>query len=163
MDKISLGSQKLSAKLRRSGSTFSLLVNDEIFDGDFSRNSKGIIQLTIDGKRFVGFSERSGNEIFVFVNGVNYVLRKESSSVKQSTFDEESDDIILSPITGKLLDKKVEKGNEVKKGDVVVILEAIKMEHRLKAPRDGVITKLTTTNVGGQIKEGELMFELEAE
>jgi len=52
---------------------------------------------------------------------------------------------------------------KVNKGEVVVILEAMKMEHRLKAPRDGTLSKLTSAEIGGQIKEGELMFELEEE
>ena len=69
----------------------------------------------------------------------------------------------MSPITGKLLDKKAKTGDSVRKGDVVVILEAMKMEHRLKAPRDGTLSKLTSAEIGGQIKEGELMFELEEE
>ena len=49
------------------------------------------------------------------------------------------------------------------KNDVVVILEAMKMEHRLKATRDGKLLKLTSAGIGDQIKEGELMFELEDE
>ena len=57
----------------------------------------------------------------------------------------------------------MKNGDNVSQGDVVVILEAMKMEHRLKAPRDGVLSKLTSVVIGGQIKEGELMFELEKE
>ncbi len=75
--------------------------------------------------------------------------------------EEESDDVVLSPITGKLLDKKVEDGDKVSKGDVIIILEAMKMEHRLISPRDGILSKLTSVDLGGQVKEGELMFELE--
>ena len=55
----------------------------------------------------------------------------------------------------------MKNGEKVSQGDVVVILEAMKMEHRLKAPRDGILSKLTSVAIGGQIKEGELMFELE--
>ena len=77
--------------------------------------------------------------------------------------EEVSDDVVLSPITGKLLDKKAEDGTKVSKGDVIIILEAMKMEHRLISPRDGVLSKLTSAEVGGQVKEGELMFELEDE
>ena len=163
MDKISLGSQSYNAKLRRSGSNFSLIVDDKTYEGDFSRNSRGIIQLNFGGKRSIGFSERIGNEIYVYVNGINYVLRKESSSIEETSFEEESDDVVLSPITGKLLDKKVKNGDIVRKDEVIIILEAMKMEHRLKAPRDGILSKLTSAEIGGQIKEGELMFELEDE
>ena len=69
----------------------------------------------------------------------------------------------MSPITGKLLDCRSETGDRVKEGDVVIILEAMKMEHRLKSPRDGIISKITSVQAGGQVKEGEMMFELEDE
>ena len=49
------------------------------------------------------------------------------------------------------------------KGDVVLVLEAMKMEHRLTAPRDGKISRITEVEVGGQVKEGDFMFELEDE
>jgi len=51
----------------------------------------------------------------------------------------------------------------VKKGDVIIVLEAMKMEHRLKSPRDGTISKIISIELGGQVKEGEIMFELEGE
>ena len=49
------------------------------------------------------------------------------------------------------------------KGDVVLVLEAMKMEHRLTAPRGGKISRMTEVEVGGQVKEGDFMFELEDE
>ena len=162
MDKISIGSKGHHAKLRRSGSNFTLSVDDETYEGVFSRKNGGIIQLNLGEKRTMGFSERNGNEIYVYANGINYVLRKESGNTKQEV-EEENDDIVLSPITGKLLDKKVEDGAKVRKDDVIIVLEAMKMEHRLKAPRDGILSKLTVAEVGSQIKEGEVMFELEGE
>ena len=163
MDKISIGSKGHHAKLRRSGSNFTLSVDDETYEGAFSRKNGGMIQLNLGEKRTIGFSERNGNEIYVYANGINYVLRKQSSITKQTSIEEESDDIVLSPITVKLLDKKVEDGDKVRKDDVIIVLEAMKMEHRLKAPRDGILSKLTVAEVGSQINEGELMFELEDE
>ncbi len=163
MDKLSIGSQSYIAKLRRSGSNFTLNVDEETYEGDFSRKNRGLIQINLEGVNSIGFSERKGNEIYVHLNGINYVIRQESTSTKQASFEEESDDVVLSPITGKLLDKKVVEGDKVRKDDVIIILEAMKMEHRLKAPKDGILGKLTSIEIGGQIKEGELMFELEDE
>ena len=162
MDKLSIGSQSYVAKLRRSGSNFTLNVDEETYEGNFSRKNGGLIQINLEGVNSIGFSERKGNEIYVHINGINYVIRQESTSNKQ-TVEEESDDVVLSPITGKLLDRKVEDGDKVRKDDVIIILEAMKMEHRLKAPKDGILGKLTSIEIGGQIKEGELMFELEDE
>ena len=163
MDKISIGSNNYEAKLRRTGSKFKLTIGEDNYEGEFSRKNNGMIQLFMEDNRLIGFSERNGNEIYVHINGINYFIKRESGTIKDTSFEEESDDTVLSPITGKLLDKKVKNGDSVRKGDVVVILEAMKMEHRLKAPRDGILSKLTSAEIGGQIKEGELMFELEEE
>ena len=46
---------------------------------------------------------------------------------------------IKAPMPGLILDLKVKAGDEVKKGDVVLILEAMKMENIIKAPGDGVV------------------------
>lgn len=46
---------------------------------------------------------------------------------------------IKAPMPGLILDLKVKAGDTVKKGDVVLILEAMKMENIIKAPGDGVI------------------------
>ncbi len=163
MDKISIGSNTYEAKLRQTGSEFKLTIGEDNYEGEFSRKNNGMVQLFMENNRLIGFSERNGNEIYVHINGINYFIKRESGTVKDASFEEESDDTVLSPITGKLLDKKVKNGDSVRKGEVIVILEAMKMEHRLKAPRDGILSKLTSAEIGGQIKEGELMFELEEE
>ena len=160
---LTIGSSKHTVKLRRTGSNFTVNIDDELSDGEFSRKSDGRLEIRINGVRTIAYSERKGNEIYVHVNGINYFITKKSARVSSQQSEEESDDIVLSPITGKLLDKKVEDGTKVSKGDVIIILEAMKMEHRLISPRDGVLSKLTSVDVGGQVKEGELMFELEDE
>ncbi len=46
---------------------------------------------------------------------------------------------IKSPMPGTILDVKVQNGQSVKKGDVLVILEAMKMENEIQAPCDGTV------------------------
>ena len=47
---------------------------------------------------------------------------------------------VKAPMPGNILDVKVQAGQSVKKGDVLVILEAMKMENEIQAPCDGKIT-----------------------
>ncbi len=47
---------------------------------------------------------------------------------------------VKAPMPGNILDVKVQAGQAVKKGDVLVILEAMKMENEIQAPCDGKIT-----------------------
>ena len=160
---IILGNNSYSVNLRRSGSNFSLRIDDNSYDGEFTRLSNGCLAKVIDGQRHICYSEKKSNETYVLANGVNFVMRRQPRRTGTLVQEEEGEDLVLSPITGKLLDCKSEAGASVKEGDVIIVLEAMKMEHRLKSPRDGIISKITSVQAGGQVKEGEMMFELEEE
>ena len=160
---IIVGSRSYSTNIRRSGSSFSLQVDDKEYEGEFSRLSDGGLEIILEGHRSIAYSEKKLNELYVFADGINYVLRRQSRRVDSIIPEDQGEDLVVSPITGKLLDRKVESGSNVKEGEVVIVLEAMKMEHRLQSPRDGTISRITSIEIGGQVKEGEIMFELEDE
>ena len=58
-----------------------------------------------------------------------------------------------SPLPGVILDIKVNVGDSVKKGQLIVILEAMKMENSINADRDGKITAINV-NKGDSVLEG---------
>jgi propionyl-CoA carboxylase alpha chain/3-methylcrotonyl-CoA carboxylase alpha subunit len=72
-----------------------------------------------------------------------------------------SDGAILSPMPGKIVSVAVEAGQTVTKGQTLLTLEAMKMEHALAAPFDGVVAELTAV-AGGQVSEGVVLVKLEA-
>lgn len=61
---------------------------------------------------------------------------------------------ISSPMPGTILDVKVKQGQAVKKGDVLVILEAMKMENEIMAPGDGTIQQVVVSN-GATVNSGD--------
>lgn len=63
---------------------------------------------------------------------------------------------ILSPMPGKIVGIKVTEGKTVKKGDVLLILEAMKMENEIVAHQDGTITSINVT-VGQSVESGSLL------
>lgn len=71
------------------------------------------------------------------------------------------DGAILSPMPGKIVSVAVEAGAKLKKGDPILVLEAMKMEHTLTAPFDGKLAELNATP-GAQVGEGALLAKLEA-
>ncbi|KEQ55331.1 acetyl/propionyl/methylcrotonyl-CoA carboxylase subunit alpha [Sphingobium chlorophenolicum] len=73
-----------------------------------------------------------------------------------------SDGAILSPMPGRIIAVAVAKGAKVAKGQKLVTLEAMKMEHSLTAPFDGVVAELDATE-GGQVSEGTLLVLVERE
>jgi 3-methylcrotonyl-CoA carboxylase alpha subunit len=71
-----------------------------------------------------------------------------------------SDGTLLSPMPGRVIAVEVREGDKVAKGQKLVTLEAMKMEHSLAAPFDGVVAALGAKE-GAQVTEGELLVRVE--
>lgn len=67
---------------------------------------------------------------------------------------------VCAPMPGNLLDVKVQAGATVKKGDVLVILEAMKMENEIMAPRDAKVAQVLATK-GSAVNTGDVLVVLE--
>ena len=65
---------------------------------------------------------------------------------------------VKAPMPGNILDVKVQNGASVKKGDVLVILEAMKMENEVVAPSDGTVTVVTSK--GATVNTGDVLVTL---
>ena len=70
------------------------------------------------------------------------------------------DGAILSPMPGKVIAVEVAAGDPVVAGQKLLTLEAMKMEHSLTAPFDGIVAELNAS-VGGQVSEGALLAKVE--
>ncbi|MFE6149350.1 biotin/lipoyl-containing protein, partial [Streptomyces sp. NPDC057888] len=70
-----------------------------------------------------------------------------------------SGDTLASPMQGTIVKIAVEEGQEVKEGDLVVVLEAMKMEQPLNAHRTGIIKGLNT-EIGASITSGATICEI---
>jgi len=70
------------------------------------------------------------------------------------------DGAILSPMPGKIVSVAAKAGAKLKKGDPILVLEAMKMEHTLTAPFDGKLAELNA-KAGAQVSEGVVLAKLE--
>lgn len=66
---------------------------------------------------------------------------------------------INAPMPGKILGVKANVGDVVKRGQVILILEAMKMENEIVAPNDGTIASIDTS-VGSNVESGEVLATL---
>ncbi len=66
---------------------------------------------------------------------------------------------VSSPMPGTILEVKVSVGQAVKKGDVICVLEAMKMENDIPAPQDGVIASVNTQK-GASVNAGDILATL---
>lgn len=66
---------------------------------------------------------------------------------------------IVAPMQGKIVGIKATAGQEIKKGQVVCVLEAMKMENEILAAKDGVIATVNVT-VGQNVQSGDLLASM---
>ena len=95
-----------------------------------------------------------------------FVLRKgRQTAVRLANFESidaehsDGDGIVRAPMHGKVLALLVEKGAAVTKGQRVAVVEAMKMEHALVAPSDGIVAEVAA-KVGAQVAEGAKLLTI---
>jgi len=69
-------------------------------------------------------------------------------------------EVVEVPITGKIIDVNVKSGDEVKEGDILCILESMKMENPILAPVDGTISEIKVA-VNQVVNPGEVIAVIE--
>ncbi|TDR94453.1 acetyl/propionyl/methylcrotonyl-CoA carboxylase subunit alpha [Enterovirga rhinocerotis] len=107
-----------------------------------------------------GFVER-GDGVYVLDGGrQTFVASFDPFAVDLEHLD--AGDSIAAPMHGKLVALFVAAGDRVEKGQRLAVVEAMKMEHALLAPRDGVVAEVSG-EPGTQVAEGARLVTLEAE
>jgi pyruvate carboxylase subunit B len=111
-----------------------------------STGGPSLYSLIVDNSSYeVHVEEREGS-YRVLLLGQRFDVRVEDertrrvARARRARRPRESEQLaITSPIPGLIFDVPVEEGQQVKRGDTLVIVEAMKMENELRAPRDGVV------------------------
>ncbi|EKO36027.1 ATP-grasp domain protein [SAR86 cluster bacterium SAR86E] len=116
------------------------------------------IDVEIDSHRFYAHVTEAGSEITI-----NMPFGDVNASVLPR-FIELGNDVpeggLIAPMPGKVIDVKVKKGSKVKAGDTLVIIEAMKMEHAIKATETGKIAKVMI-KLNDQVDNGATLLVLE--
>lgn len=98
-----------------------------------------------------------GDCAVVFRKGKGHITRRD---VRPQISGSTSDGAILSPMPGKVISVDVSAGQSVTKGQKLLVLEAMKMEHALTAPFDGVVAELNAV-AGAQVQVEAVLAQIE--
>ena len=120
----------------------------------YSSDEDGI-DMIFDGKRHYSRVTISKNNILVHMPFGDVMLQLKPRFKMPGT--EVTIGGLIAPMPGKVIDVKVKKGKKVKAGDTLVILEAMKMEHSIKASEDGTVSELLIS-VNDQVENGALLM-----
>ena len=110
-------------------------------------------EITIEGGIFRCDFVEEGEPSLMIINGMTYVVSR--IFARNSIFKE-----VKSPMTGKIVGVFVKPGNEVKRGQLLVVLEAMKMENQIKSHANGRIREINVCE-GQSVDTGEILITFE--
>lgn len=145
---------EVSYKSNRDGSFH---INENTSARIFDWSSKGI-DIEVNGSRF--YSKVTQDDDQLVVHGPwGDALFKLLPRFTLPGLEQQAGGLV-APMPGKVIDLKVKVGSKVKKGDTLVILEAMKMEHQVKASDDGKVTKVLVKK-DDQLENGAVLMVID--
>jgi 3-methylcrotonyl-CoA carboxylase alpha subunit len=100
----------------------------------------GQLKLKIGNKIIKSIITEGDKEKFVFVDGEVFKVKPVQLTGMKKEKSKEGN--LSSPISGRVVSVKIKNGDSVKKGDILMVIEAMKMEYLIRAPYDGKIKKI---------------------
>lgn len=146
------GKQYLVEIVRGDG-VYCLTIGNKSFTVDAFRPGPQTISMLIEGKAYEVGLEKNGNlfSVYFFNDTIELELvdpRKFQASNTARSTETSGPFKIQAPMPGKIVKVTVQEKSAVKEGDSLLIMEAMKMQNELKAPKSGTVSKI-------HVKEGE--------
>lgn len=109
---------------------------------------------------FKGFYFKSKDFIDVHLPQGNFRIQF-ANSKKRRKSSHASEGELTAPMPGKVIKIQAREGDRVQPGDLLLILEAMKMEHKIVSPKEGVVRKICFKE-GDRVSQGEELVEIQS-
>lgn len=153
--------ERLEAAVAQSGQDLNVTVADESCLVRIVSMGKNEAALDLSGYRCNVSWSLHTDAVTVFMRGEIHEF-KQIDQLAVGADDEAGGDVVLAPMPGLVRVVTATAGQTVQAGDALLVLEAMKMEHTLRAPRDGVVAEVLVKELE-QVEAGSVMVSLEAE
>lgn len=122
-----------------------------------SVDARGRLRLTLaDGSSCTAHAAKVGDVWWVHMQGHTFALER----IEPGASSQDHGDGLVAPMPGKILESLVKAGDTVEAGQPMMVLEAMKMEHRIVAAHDGTVVAVHFQS-GDQVNQGAVLLELE--
>lgn len=161
------GDKTVKTDLRITGSSFEGSLNDALIKGDIIKISPYQYHLLYNNKSYSIDVVKLNTEektLVLKVNSVKFNLQLKDKydellhSLGLDNLASKKVNEIKAPMPGMVLRVLVNEGDEVKKGDPLLVLEAMKMENILKSPTEGIIKKIAAVK-GVAVEKNQLLIQ----
>jgi 3-methylcrotonyl-CoA carboxylase alpha subunit len=126
-----------------------------------SQMPDGARLIHLDGERFLVHSAAAKEMRYLHLDGVQYQLEKSAGRKRRGSSGGTAGDL-KAEMPGQVIDVRIQQGDTVQAGQVLLVLEAMKMEIRITAPYAGTVAKLMVKK-GDLVERGQLLVEISGE
>jgi acetyl/propionyl-CoA carboxylase alpha subunit len=144
-----------NTKIQVNDTIYDIEVKDEIItlNGKMIDVSLSDDKITIEGNTFnIDFTEE-GDPSMMIIDGMLYLVSRKNSIYSLVTE-------IKTPMHGKIIKILVNEGDWVNNGQILVVLEAMKMQNQIRSPREGTIKSIKIVN-DQSVKLGDILLTFE--
>jgi biotin carboxyl carrier protein len=157
------GNKKFDVDIKKDGDQYVSAINGTDLNLQAFSIAKNISTVRINGKTFKAYSAADDNKSYVTINGNCFVFDKvkdEEKSYGDTGGSSANIDVVKPPMPGSIVKIIVEKGQTVKEGDGLIIVEAMKMETTLYSSIDGIVTEINV-KPGEQVDSDKALLIIE--
>jgi biotin carboxyl carrier protein len=148
------GQRERAVQVRPLGpGLFEVRIGDQVHRVDAYRHDHGTLSLLVDGTSYSATLDERGARVHVRLDGSVFpieILDERRLRLRRAAgrFTVEGKQTVTAPMPGKIVKVLASLGAEVREGQGLVVIEAMKMENELKSPKDGRVVEL-------HVKEGQ--------
>ena len=157
--RVSIGDRQKSMTVEKDGPTWSVRTGERLDTIEMAALGEGRAELLINGRLHDVAFVTTADGLQFTLDGETYTATVGQQGRTSGRHREQS---MAAPMPGLVLKISVAPGDEVRKGDPLVVLEAMKMEHQIVAARDGRVSAVHCT-VGELVQPGVDLVTLEEE
>ncbi len=143
-----------------------VLINDQVYQVDFHPVSdQPVYSLLIDGKSYEAYVYPVDGAWQVLLNGNQYPAQVEDErehrlrSSEADVIQSGSEYHLKAPMPGLIVLVAVDEGQKVQKGDMLAILESMKMQNELKSPREGTVSRIRV-GPGESVEQRQILLSV---
>lgn len=142
------------------GNSYRAAIGDRNVEVEILQSKDGRLDLLINGERVTAYVSSENAKRWVTINGQTFVLTRSVGTRRGGHGHHHAAGELTAPMPGQVRAVNVGEGDTVTKGQTLLLLEAMKMEIKVQAPRNGVVKKLFV-QPGQTVEREQILVDIE--
>ncbi len=155
------GDELKIVRLERAGEALRITIADRVYAVSVVHSRAGELTFTVDGIIHTAYVADDGALRYVATDGEVFEIKKPDAR-RARRRQRQGEDNLTASMPGQITKVLVNAGDVVQRGQSLVVLEAMKMEIKIAAPRDGRVMKVSVQQ-GQVVDRGQELIEMDQE